>query len=520
MLLLFSGLGAGVSSALSMMVEMDFGAGYVDVTTDVLADGLYLEYGIFGNSPLDRMASSGTLEFALRNDASNSAGLLGYYSPNHVNCRSGFTFGIPVRVQFVFETVTRTKFVGKLYVIDPVPGQKRTRRTYCTVHDYMYELAETDLREIPTQVGKTETELLDEVLSALPITVQPLATDFDTGLDVYPYALDDLEKGLKAATVLNHIMSSAWGKLFTKGDGTLTYRNRQSDQLQTVDGELDEDMTELSVPSSQETVKDFIRVTTHPRTVTATDTVVLFSAPTTDTPEFADTETKVFWEEYRNPVNEDLKAGGIDFQFASGGPISGTLVPTTDYTANTLANGTGVDKTAQFTANVSFFGSQAKVEFTNNSGGVAFLTKRQGRGRGLYDVAPFTQESGTGTRQLDVDLIYQDDANIAKDLADLILNEREIINKQVDEVTFNPHKSDELIRQALDREPGDLVLLSETVTGLIGTPAIIHRVALRVVGPLRLECTWGLAPTVAGGQWLLGIVGQSETSETTEWGYA
>lgn len=511
LLLLFGG---GVASTvLELFVEMDFGAGYLDVSEDVISvEELDLDYGIFGNGPLDRMAGSGTVTYALRNDAGNSAGLMGYYSPNHVNCRAGFTFGIPVRIRFLYEGVARTKFVGKLYVIDPVPGQHRSRRTFCTAHDFMYELAETDLREIDTQVGQTETQLLTATLAALPGTVQPLAVDFDAGLDTYPYALDDLEKGLKAATVLNHIMTSAHGKLVLKGDGTLTYLNRQHGQLQTVDGELDEDMVELSVPSSQTNVYDFIRVTTHPRTVTATDTVVLAALPTTDTPEFAIAEVKTFWLTYRNPANEDLSAGGIDFQ--------DPLVATTDYTANTLADGSGVDKTAQFTAVVSFFGSTMKVVVTNNSGGIAFLTKLQGRGRGLYDVAPVTQESGSGTRQLNVDLIYQDDALIAKDLADLILNEREILNKQVNEVSFNPHRTPELVRQALDREPGDLVLITESVTGLVGVPAIIHRVNLRVVAPLHLQCTWGLAPSVSGEQWILGDATQSVLGETTIWGYA
>jgi hypothetical protein len=138
----------------------------------------------------------------------------------------------------------------------------------------------------------------------------------------------------------------------------------------------------------------------------------------------------------------------------------------------------------------------------------------------LYDVAPVTQESGTGARQLSVDALYQDDANVAKDLADFIRHEYEVLNKQVEEVMPDPHKSAALLRHVLDREPGDLTLLTESVVGFTGVPAIIHHVGLRVVTPELLECTWGLAPSVAGQQWILGEVGRSEVGDTTVWGYA
>lgn len=513
LLLLFGGSSA--STALEMLVEMDFGSGYEDVSDDVIApEGVQIEYGIQGNGPLDRMASSGTCEFALRNDAGNSGGLVGYYSPNHVNCRAGFTFGIPVRIRFLFEASYRTKFVGKLYVIDPVPGQHRSRRVHCTAHDYMYELAETDLRTITPQIGKTETELIQEVLDALPVDVQPTATAFDTGLDVYPYAFDNIQGGVKAATALNHVLSSSWGRLVLTGDGTLTYLNRQNGLLQTAMAELDDDMTELVVPSSLTNTYDFVRVTTHPRTITATDTVVLCTLPTTETPEFAPSETKTFWLNYRNPDNEDLRAGGTDFQ----DPVTAT----TDYTANTLADGSGTNRTANFDVTATFFASTAKFEVTNNHASSAFLTKLQGRGRGIYDVTPVTQEStgSPGNRQISVDLPYQDDANIGKDLADFIRNEYQVLSKQVDEVTFFAGKTDEMTAHALDREPGDLILLSETMTGLSGAGALIQRVHLRVFPPLHLECAWGLAPKVAGDQWILGDADQSLLEDTTILSYA
>lgn len=515
LLLLFRGSGAPASTALAMFVEMDFGAGYVDVTDDVVTEGFSLQYGIAGNGPLDRMASSGTLEFALRNDERNSASKVGYYSPQHVNVRPGFTFGIKVRVRFEFEGTSRTKFVGKLYDIDPEPGRYLGRRVFCTAYDYMYELAEHDLRSIGPQLNQTETQLMTAVLAALPVSVQPASTDFDSGLDTYPFAFDDIEGGVRAATALHKVVTSAWGRLFVKGNGTLTYLNRQDSISRTVDVALDNSMSGLSVPSSYTNVYDLIRVKSHPKTLSLTNTTVLASMPATSRPQFQAGESQTFWLEYRNPTDMNLKAGGTEFQ-----PLTGT----TDYTANTLPDGTGTNQTANITVTVSAFASTAKFVVTNNSAGVAYLTSLQLRGRGIYDIDPVTVESvgSPGTRQIDVDLPYQNDPNVAAGLADYIRNEYEVLNSQVNEVMFHA-KTAELVRHALDREPGDLIVLAETVTG-VNAGVLIHNVGLAVKaasgGGVRLECTWGLAPRVAGEQWFLDDAALSLLGSTTILGYA
>lgn len=514
LLLLF--LSSGGPVGVEIRVEMDFGSGYEEVTDDVVAvETFSIEYGITGNTPLDRLAGPGTFEFALRNDTSNSGGLNGYYSPNHVNCRTGFTFGIPVRVIFTYEAEDRTKFTGKLYVIDPLPGRYGVKRTHCTAHDYMYEAAEVEIREIDPQIDQTETQLLAAVLAASPVDAQPVATDFDADVDVYPFAFDDIQKGVKVITAFDKIMTSCWGKLVVKGDGTLRYLNRQSGFLQSSALTFDDDMHGLVAPTSRVKTYDHIRVTGHPKTLTATDTVVLCALPTTDTPPlFIAGETKTLWMAYKNATNDALHAGGKDFQ----DPVTAP----TDYTANTVADGSGIDKTADFTVTASFFASTVKFEITNGGAGSAYLTKLQGRGRGIYDVTPVTQTSisGTGTRLLPVDLPYQDDVNVLQDLGDRILHEYESLVNQVDEVTFSPHESAEFIRQALDREPGDLLLLTETMIGLTDAPAVIHRVQLRVVNGTWLECTWGLAPRVAGDQWLLDDPDLSLLEDTTVLSYA
>ena len=78
-------------------IEAQLVAGtWTNLSTDVLGD-VTCEYGIDGNGPIDVMASSGTMRFALNNSAQNSGSQLGWYSPAHTSKRTGWTFGIPVR---------------------------------------------------------------------------------------------------------------------------------------------------------------------------------------------------------------------------------------------------------------------------------------------------------------------------------------------------------------------------------------------------------------------------------------
>lgn len=279
--------------------------------------GSRIEYGIAGNGPLDRLAGSGTFEFVLRNDVGNSGGLLGYYSPNSRNCRAFFGFGIPVRARFTTGSITYTRFWGTLEVIEPTAGRNKAERAYChcVAHDFMYRLGQSDLREITAQVNEMEDSLIYAVLEALPENVRPMAVDIDAGLDTYPYAFFDLGDGVKAATALNKVIVSAWGKGYVSGDGTFCYRNRQTEALRTLSHEFDNDMVGLEVPSTRDQVYDRIRVTTHQRTLGTTDTEALYDLPSPV--EFQPGETKEIFGSYADPANKQSLIGAVDVHLPS-----------------------------------------------------------------------------------------------------------------------------------------------------------------------------------------------------------
>ena len=130
-------------AALEVELELNgVGNGWTDVSADLMLNPPpSVDYGIPGAGPLDLTAETGRFSFALNNGQGNSANLLGYYSPEHANVRSGFALGIGVRCRTYANSVLRTKFVGKLDFIDPMFGQYRERKTLCMAVDWLDEAA-------------------------------------------------------------------------------------------------------------------------------------------------------------------------------------------------------------------------------------------------------------------------------------------------------------------------------------------------------------------------------------------
>jgi hypothetical protein len=522
-------LGAATAMAIAtstpaMRLEVQFTPGvWTPIDSDAVAEGrVRLRYGINGNGPLDKVAATGELQFALRNDAGNSGGTLGWYSPVHANVRSGWTFGIPIRAVFTSVAAgvfNQVKFRGKARIINPEPGRHLNRRTHVVGYDTMRDLAEADAREVSIQVDKSEDEILEAILAALPTDSQPPAVDFDPGVDQVPYALDDLRGTEKALSVAADVVTSSMGMLFAKGDGTLCYRNRHTMSLQPSQYTFDNTMYGLSVPSSQDRVYKRVITIVHPRILAAAPTDLLYTLPAgTSVP--LPVGTTEIWTDYTDPddLTRNAKIGGTE--------IVTTLVPGTHFAANSEENGSGTDQTADVSATLDPFSSTAKWTFVNTGVTLVYLTVQKVFGRGVRDPGPQTVQSyqgpTTAERPITIDLRYQNSVLVARSVGEYVRFLYGDLTNQVEAIEFFASGSSALMAQALLREPGDVVTVSETVTGLANVLAMIQSVALDVFVArtgTQIRCRWGLAPANATNFWQWGIVGRSEWGETTIYGF-
>lgn len=151
-----------MSHQASVTVEMKLAGttgAWTNVSNDVLAD-LSCTYGITGGGPTDRVASTGSFRFQLDNSASNSAGLVGYYSIGHPNCRSGFNLGVIVRLSLTFNTVTYYKFLGAIDTVIPDPGINGSRRVTVTAVDAIDAFAKFKLWGITARQNYSSSDLV------------------------------------------------------------------------------------------------------------------------------------------------------------------------------------------------------------------------------------------------------------------------------------------------------------------------------------------------------------------------
>lgn len=485
------------------------------LSADVVgAMGVHLRYGINGNGPMDCLADEGEATFSLRNDAHNSGSTQGWYSPVHASKRAGWNYGIPIKVEFTYSAVTYTKFRGKIRECRPMPGTGRGERCDVVAYDYMADLMDADVRQVDVQVAKTEAELLTTLLDSLPTDAQPVARDFDAGVDTYPYAFDNLGGGAKAAGLAKDVVASAYGLGFFKGDGTFCYRNRHTRSTGTSAATFTNTMHGLVVPSSLDKVYNRVRATIHKKTVSASPTDLLYTLPTGGSIAIAAGATMEVWTDYTDPNDRQTKVGGVAIV---------ALVASTHYAGNTLADGTGTDITSALSVTLDDFSTTAKWTFTNTGTASGFITLQKVYGEAVRDLGPQTFESYTaqtyGDRPTDIDMPYQDNEYIGQSAADYTKTKYQSLTNQLESIEFVANQSDYLMTQALTREPGDLITITETVTGLGAVEAVIHSVEFEVRAGLQIICRWGLAPASILDVWQLGVAGASELGETTLLGF-
>ncbi len=461
---------------------------WTDVSTDVLASpGVSWSYGIPGNGPTDHVPDVGYAEFWLRNDTHNSGSLRGYYSPNHASCRSGFTFGVLTRILLTYSGTDYQQFIGKIQHIEPTAGTHGQQRTRVRLADMMSDLIEAELRNVTLQIGQSETQLMIALMDALPVTAQPLALAFDTALDTISYAFADLGQGMRAVGPLADLVLGSMGYVYLTRSGVFLYTNRNARAALSSSYTITNEMSGLVSASNLDGVFNRFRFTVHPKSIDAAATTRLWEA--VGSPEaIASGDTVEVWGSYYKAAEPSVAIGGT----AQIAPVA-----TTDYKANTVADGTGTDKTANVTVTAEPFASTVKFTITNNDAGPVYMNALGIRGKGLYDEAPQTvevfEQQPYGERPISIDLRYQESAFTAAAFGTALLAQYSDPALQVQSLTFYPQRSNALMLAALLGTVGDRITITETQTG-ISNDVWIQRVSMRVTGKRVVECTFGLSP--------------------------
>tara|TARA_R110002020_G_scaffold2230_3_gene10424 strand:- start:32527 stop:34158 length:1632 start_codon:yes stop_codon:yes gene_type:complete len=524
-------LGATGSSELGETTYPD--GTLIDVTADVTNTApIQVDYGIKGNGPLDRIASTGTMTFSLNNAANNSGGVVGYYSPGHANARTGWDIGLLVRLKLTYDGTTYYKFAGNLISVVPDAGSSGRRSVNCTAVDWMDEAARAKVRDVTVQIDKRADELIDSLVSN-SVSKQPLATSYNTGQSTFEYAFDNLlDTQTSVLRALSDCVISELGYLYVKGDttqgGTLKFEDRYArPKYGLADASFDNTMSGLEVDRGRQDVINRVYVVVHPRTADASDSVLYELTTTASVPSIPVDTTIELIAPFKESSIRGYRIAGSEVIAPSSG---------TDWIANTAADGSGTNITTSVDVTHSTTSANSVTfRIVNNSGVTAYITTLQVRGKALKDVTETVFSSTDAASQLEygendsrVSMKYESNTGAyASEVANWILNITKDARYVIKNFTLKSNSSTALMTQSLLREPGDKIAVAESVTGIAASGAtgvqigyFINGVSMTVNPGGIIDTSWVLAPANQQSAWVLGTAGASELGVTTNLAFA
>lgn len=449
------------------------------------------------NGPLDRIGDAGILTFDLNNSTTNTAGLLGYYSPGHANYWAGWTIGLPVRLGFVFETITYYKWYGNIAPkgIFVNPGVYGNRRVTVSCWDYMAQLAVHEINLLSLATNKRIDEAVPLVVANMPRA--PIATSYATGVETFATVFDGITKGARALGVINDLLLSEWAYGYVKGDKTggetlvieaqdtrplktNTILPKSRDDCSVLTDESGNILTDesdnilvadeagatailenpIDVKTSFGTHQTNRTIlTAYPRKVDAVASTILFTLQTPIKLSAGETKTGVRCM-FRDPSGASTRINGKEITISA--------------TANAQADGLGANKTANLTVTTDTGTDAVEHSLYNSDGSDIYVITLTATGKGiyLYDyVQMVVEDSSSQTRYeavltTTINCRYQNDPAKVDTISDYVLARNTDPHTTVDSARFCANRDATAMFCFLELEPGTKAAFSESVTAV------------------------------------------------------
>ncbi len=535
-----------MAKVVRLRIELEFngrGKGWTDVTEDVQKpSGIETSRGIRSRGPRARIATTGLLTLALINSVKNSGGLLGHYTPGHVNVRPGFESGIGARVSVVIgpessngwvtpdwavdwvdteieTTDVRVVWTGSITRIRPMSGVNLQRLSFIEARDYIDQLARHRLTGLDVETDITESDTVQAVLDEMPR--QPRGQQIDTGLDTYDFAFDlTRDESTVPLQEFQRIALSSMGLIYILEDGTFVYEARNSKRSITAAPTiniLESDLRNIRPPNIEDASIDTInRVQTvlSLRRIDPSE-VVLYRA--VQPIPFDPGGPVDFRGLFTDSTQRSVRAGGTSLV---------APVASTDYVFNTESDGSGTDVTASITVTASFSSNSVLFAITNNTSLQVFATTLQARGIGVLAQEKVTFEavdtvaiSAVGENVVTVTMPYQSNTTTAREAAQWLLF---VLSQEVKRLNLVPlwldPKNVTRSLEILDMDISDVFTFDESMTAFDGEGFFINAIEIIALPDDTVWVLW--TPTIADSSkfWRIGTAGLSEIGVTTNVG--
>ena len=525
-------------------VEAELSTGvWTDITEDVVHErDIEVFWGWKDPTPTKRVADTGYLKFYLDNNTSNSAGLVGYYTPTHTNCRSGFAPGLNLRIWLDYNDYRLTKKFripsdGGIIV---VPGVNDNKLVKVVAYDWMNEASEYELEEIEVEAYKRVDEALVTILGTMVLPSGnpiPWDYDFDEGVDELPTVFDRAKDGAKALTEIARLTLTDLGYYYVRAthstDGSTTsgekliFENRyhraetevlsvqastawcdfltdeDGNYLTTEDGDIlvIDSAHEMSFddeghvsPNYGEQIWNLVQTGVYPRDVGEDDDTVLASM--NEWVYLGPNETREGIRlSFRDPANLNKNVAGIELITEESG---------VDYIFNSSSDGTGTDLTSNLSISRDDSSTFATYDVENTSGTLSGFFYLQVRGRLLrsYDKVTTISKDATlmkndGRKLLTLNMTYQNSIYVGRSFADYLLAQYKTGTAEAYSIGFNANMHEKYMLGLLVADIGTKVEVKESVTA-VDAEMFIHGVYFSIKQHGIIDYRWYLGRELSG----------------------
>jgi len=465
----------------------------------------------------------------------------GDFSPENVDGEfyPDLQLGSVVKVYETFEGTARYLFTGRIDAIDP-RAEPTSPYAYISVLDGMDDMAGTEI----STVLRTDTDsgtLVDDILDAVGWDED--ARDIDTGSDVLQLAWFHKIDALEAIHILERVEH---GRFFISPTGVATWHNRH--HRITGAGLVSQfDVAETSVELDYEYNKRDIRneINLRGRRYYSGGGATLFSGY-----DLATIDSDLIWSAHAGDAGAPYipQQTSLTLWADMNAPMASYDELETDihWNANTAADKTGVDITADIDLVQTQYGQSVKLVFTNNGTVGAYLVEPDSAPLGapedrtvlvygtLYgeDVMGITEADATsqtayGKRSLNMDLPFKSNPNDILSMAQYLKAKYKdpvprAVSVTMAQRTGWPNTTIKV--QCLTREISDRITVASSRLGFdqdFYINKIVQDFAFNE-GRFMANTTWYIERAIGNIDelfWILGEAGFSEVGETTYIGF-
>ena len=312
-----------------------------------------------------------------------------------------------IRIQLLIDGVTYPIFHGKIRNITSIDNGTE-QKVRLEIEDGLRLLQSADT-SVSIQNNISTDDAINSVLTDIDWPAI-FGTNIEASSDTIAYWWAEG----KAANEIRNLAEAELGQFFIAADGNATFYSRHHSAPAALTLTSADFLKEIDIPQPLEVIRNIIKLYANPRSLKATGDLWTLQ----DKPLIVAGGSLTVWASYAYN-NEATPAINVI-----------TPAATTDYTANTAADGSGTNLTASFTVSYTDFGKTGKIIITNTHATLAgYVTLLKVRGDAVASSNPSllieestASQSSYGKALLAIDNQWLQDTSLTADFATWLIS--------------------------------------------------------------------------------------------------